>query len=185
MRKFGCASLNAGHLLPDGSVERSLRFLMFRSVALTSHRPPRVSGRESGGRHAHGTPTMRHTSRLAPSSNITLKAPADRPIYYFDVVHDYPAIGGIVEFSQILFKQLKKRYGRRLVSATEAGHAARRFRREHALYRPRAADCRTSGAVDPDATFFFPNYYLPIARKLERAAHDHQRRPRRAVCSPS
>jgi uncharacterized protein with beta-barrel porin domain/glycosyltransferase involved in cell wall biosynthesis len=90
---------------------------------------------------------------------------AQRPIYYFDIVHDYPALGGVPEFSQRLFRQLKRQYGHRLVSARAAvarlgGPDANMPYLER---EKRAAELLA--AADPDSTFFFPNYHSPIAKK--------------------
>jgi outer membrane autotransporter protein len=85
-------------------------------------------------------------------------------IYYFDIVHDYPAIGGVVEFSQVLLAQLRRRYGERLVLASQA---LRRF----GLGDPAGAYlererhiAQALAARDPDAIFFFPNFHSPIER---------------------
>lgn len=88
--------------------------------------------------------------------------------YYFDVVHDYPSIGGIVEFSQILFKELKKRYGPRLVSATEA--ATRLGAPDSTvpyLERERII-AELLAEADPCSVFFFPNFHSPVSRQPGR-----------------
>ena len=42
------------------------------------------------------------------------------PIYDFDIVDDYPAIGGVVQFSGTLFRHLSHRYGDRLISVRKS-----------------------------------------------------------------
>jgi glycosyltransferase involved in cell wall biosynthesis len=87
-----------------------------------------------------------------------------RPIYYFDIVHDYPEIGGVAEFSQRLFRQLKRQYGRRLMSAREV--VARLGGPDASMLyldrEKRAAELLA--AADPDSIFFFPNFQSPIAK---------------------
>jgi len=87
-----------------------------------------------------------------------------RRIYYFDTIHDYPAIGGVVEFSRVLQAQLQRRYGERLVSAREA-------LRRHGLADPGGAYFERERQIaqalaerDPGAVFFFPNFHSPIQR---------------------
>src|SRR5947209_2925909 len=103
------------------------------------------------------------------------------PIYYFDIVHDYPSLGGVVEFSQTLFAELKRQFGERLISARAAaaafetpGQSIRYIERERRVAQALAA-------VDPHATFFFPNFHSPIERtgegprpKIINVIHDVQ-----------
>jgi outer membrane autotransporter protein len=104
-----------------------------------------------------------------------------RPIYYFDVVHDYPSIGGVVEFSRLLFRELKRRYGRRLVSAREAA-AALGGPDASMGYLPRERQIAALlAAHDPDSTFFFPNFQSPVVRapdgtgpRIVNVVHDVQ-----------
>jgi outer membrane autotransporter protein len=110
-------------------------------------------------------PSTSHASEAAESK--VLRKASRRPIYYFDVVHDYPAIGGVVEFSELLFRQLKKRYGKRLISAREA---AQRFGAPDATMPYLDRERRVAeilARVDPHSTFFFPNFHSPIARRAD------------------
>ncbi|HRO48886.1 MAG TPA: autotransporter domain-containing protein [Hyphomicrobium sp.] len=86
-------------------------------------------------------------------------------IYYFDVVHDYPSIGGIVEFSQILFRQLKARYGARLISAREAATRLGAPDASQMAYIDRERHiAELLAKTDPSSVFFFPNFQSPVAR---------------------
>ena len=89
------------------------------------------------------------------------EATTRRPIYYFDIVHDYPSIGGVVEFSQTLSAELKRRFGARLVSVREtlprSGADLPYLARE-----THAAEWLAE--AHPDAVFVFPNFHSPIAR---------------------
>jgi hypothetical protein len=83
-------------------------------------------------------------------------------IYYFDIVQDYPAIGGGVEFSRTLFAELQRRYGDRLKSvrelASELGFADASM---PYLHRERLIAERLA-CVDRQSTFFFPNFQSPV-----------------------
>jgi autotransporter-associated beta strand protein len=119
------------------------------------------------------TPVRQGSARLPSRSN--------SPIYYFDITHDYPSGGGVVEFSETLFAELKRRFGERLISVRAATaaldiprHAISYIERER-----RAAEALA--AADPHATFFFPNFHSPIARtgagprpKIINVVHDVQ-----------
>lgn len=83
-------------------------------------------------------------------------------IYYFDIVHDYPEIGGVVEFSKILYRELKNSYGPELVSVRSLADELRLpDARLSYLYRERLAAERLAER-DPDAVFFYPNFQSPI-----------------------
>ncbi len=83
-------------------------------------------------------------------------------IYYFDIVQDYPAIGGVVEFSRTLFAELQRRYGDRLKSVRELApqlgfaDASMPYLHRERLIAERLA------CVDPQSTFFFPNFQSPV-----------------------
>lgn len=87
---------------------------------------------------------------------------ADTDIYYFDIVHDYPAIGGVVEFSRTLFQSLKQHYGNRLVSARDVarGLGLTDVSMPY-LHRERLVAERLA-RLYPNATFFFPNFQSPV-----------------------
>lgn len=91
------------------------------------------------------------------------------PIYYFDIVHDYPDIGGIVEFSNILLKQLQRRYGRRLVSARQAAVRLGVYNASLGYLPHERRVAEALAIADPDATFFFPNFQSPVARQAGAA----------------
>lgn len=100
-----------------------------------------------------------------PHDNSERSSRSDRAIYYFDIVHDYPSMGGVVEFSQILFKQLRQHYDRRLVSVRDmAAKIGCAYPDMLYLDRERkVAEVLT--AVDPKSVFFFPNFQSPVARR--------------------
>jgi glycosyltransferase involved in cell wall biosynthesis len=91
------------------------------------------------------------------------------PIYYFDIVHDYPGMGGVVEFSRILFRQLAAHYQQRLVSV-RAFTAALGCAHDDMLYLDRERKvAEILAGIEPNAVFFFPNFQSPVARQQNAA----------------
>lgn len=172
------------------SRNRSWRGALFSSTAFIGIAACRAAGVDRShapddardlhdARPAHGG-VCRH-GRMEAGLTTRRWARRSRPIYYFDIIHDYPSIGGVVEFSQILFGELKRRYGARLVSA-RAASARLGLADTHMPYLDRERRvARMLADADPDATFFFPNFHSPIARrtfgplpKIVNVVHDVQ-----------
>ncbi|MGQ4273731.1 autotransporter domain-containing protein [Terrihabitans sp. B22-R8] len=81
-------------------------------------------------------------------------------IYYFDIVHDYPKIGGVVDVSVTLFRLLKARYGARLISVRDRFPVRERSDVGYFEREQRAA--LSLAETDPNSIFFFPNFYSPV-----------------------
>lgn len=92
-------------------------------------------------------------------------------IVYVDILHDYPEIGGMVEFSRRLFADLKPIYGDRLISAHDAiARMNISIPAKSMPYPPRESIAATSLApAVRNAVFFFPNMQSPIRRDPRRA----------------
>lgn len=91
-----------------------------------------------------------------------------RPIYFFDFIQDYPHMGGVPDFSRTLFRELRKIFGERLISAMAVeehylGPDAPHDVKDFCLERERLV-AEGIAAAHPDSIFFFPNYRVPIER---------------------
>lgn len=99
--------------------------------------------------------------RLARSSS------EDKIVFYFDLLHDHPDMGGVVQFSRVLFRALRDRLGDRLIpiSSLRDGSSTRT---SMDAFTQEGVFARALAARYPAATFLFPHFHSPLAGRRPR-----------------
>ena len=106
---------------------------------------------------------------------------ASPTLYFFDIVEDYPEIGGVARVSARLRCALRQHFGARLVAVRDiADGLGCGDKGEDYLARERRAMLRLA-QIDPASTFFIPNFQNPLDRvadlirpKIVNIVHDLQ-----------
>ena len=95
---------------------------------------------------------------------------ADRsPVYFFDIVEDYPQIGGVAAVSRRLRHALSQRLGKRLIPVRDiAASFGCGDTGESYLQRERRA-IEALAELSPASTFLIPNFQSPLKRLAQRA----------------
>ncbi len=106
---------------------------------------------------------------------------ASPTLYFFDIVEDYPEIGGVARVSARLRWAFRQHFGARVVAVRDiADGLGCGDKGEDYLARERRAMLRLA-QVDPASTFFIPNFQNPLDRvadlirpKVVNVVHDLQ-----------
>lgn len=99
-----------------------------------------------------------------------MRSQGRRPILYFDIVQDYPAMGGVARVSEQVFEQLTERFGAAVLSARALAARLGMDARDLPYLDRERHVAQALARHAPDAILFFPNFQSPVPGRLRGGA---------------